>query len=126
LAPWRTLAQVRSLSSPGGFVVGSIPNIAHISVALELLKGNFDYRPLGLLDETHRRFFSKRGVIHLFERAGYWVSDIDRTYAAPHHMEIVQSLDAFSPELVRYVETQYDAFTEQSVVRANRVTESAH
>ena len=125
IAPWRTLAQVRSLIAPGGFVVASIPNITHISVALELLKGNFDYRPLGLLDETHRRFFSKRGVIHLFERAGYWVSDIDRTYAAPHHMEIVQSLDAFSPELVRYVESHDDAVTYQFVVRAKPFSESA-
>ncbi|TMD58681.1 MAG: glycosyltransferase [Chloroflexi bacterium] len=123
--PSRTLRQVRSLLGPDGFLVASIPNITHISVTLELLKGNFDYRPLGLLDETHRRFFSKRGVIHLFEQSGYWVSELDRTYAAPHRMEIAQPLNQFGPELARYVESQDEAVTYQFVLKALPCSESS-
>ncbi|HEV2018294.1 MAG TPA: glycosyltransferase [Gemmatimonadaceae bacterium] len=116
--PGRTLKQVRALLAPDGFVAASIPSITHVSVALELLRGNFDYRPLGLLDETHRRFFSKRGIVHLFERAGFRLDSIDRTSAAPHKMEIAQSLTEFGPELVRYVEENDEAVTYQYIVTA--------
>lgn len=116
--PGRTLKQVRSLLARDGFVAASIPSITHASVALELLKGNFDYRPLGLLDETHRRFFSKRGIVHLFEGAGFRLDAIDRTSAAPHKMEIAQSLTEFGPELLRYVEENDEAVTYQFIVTA--------
>lgn len=116
--PARTLFQVRSLLAPDGFVVASIPAITHVSVALELLKGNFDYRPLGLLDKTHARFFSKRGVIHLFERAGFWICELDRVYAAPHQMELAQPLTEFGPELLKYVSENDEAVTYQFIVKA--------
>ena len=41
-----------------GTVIASIPNIAHGSVRLALLAGEFRYRELGLLDNTHLRFFT--------------------------------------------------------------------
>jgi len=43
--PGKVLAATRPLLAEGGYVLASIPNIAHISVALELLNGRFDYGP---------------------------------------------------------------------------------
>ena len=53
------LACVERLAS-GGEVVLSIPNVAHVDLRLALLRGEFQYRPLGLLDESHLRFFTRR------------------------------------------------------------------
>ena len=45
--------------APGGYVVLSVPNVAHADVALALLDGRFRYTDTGLLDRTHLRFFTR-------------------------------------------------------------------
>jgi hypothetical protein len=55
-------------------VVASIPNIAHGSVRLALLGGEFRYRDAGLLDRTHLRFFTRESVHDLFEESGYTIT----------------------------------------------------
>jgi 2-polyprenyl-3-methyl-5-hydroxy-6-metoxy-1,4-benzoquinol methylase len=84
--PSIVLERIRPYLSRRGAVVASIPNIAHGSVRLALLAGEFRYRKLGLLDDTHLRFFTREGVQDMFEGAGYaimkWLAhrvDIDRT-----------------------------------------------
>ena len=57
--PWQILESVRNHLNPGGFVVASIPNIAHGAVRLSLLQGSFNYQQYGILDNTHIRFFTK-------------------------------------------------------------------
>ena len=76
--PWRVLRDTRPFLSPDGFVVISIPNVAHGNVRLSLLRGAFDYAPLGLLDDTHLRFFTLRSVRELCLRAGYHIDAIER------------------------------------------------
>jgi 2-polyprenyl-3-methyl-5-hydroxy-6-metoxy-1,4-benzoquinol methylase len=72
--PARTLQRVRPFLSESGAVVASIPNVAHGSVRLALLAGEFRYRDLGLLDKTHLRFFTREGVQDLFEESSYTVT----------------------------------------------------
>jgi O-antigen biosynthesis protein len=71
--PWRVLKEVKDILKPNGFVVASIPNIAHGDIRLALLQGDFDYAPLGVLDNTHLRFFTKKTVESLFEETGYLI-----------------------------------------------------
>ena len=84
--PGNLLRRLRSFLTDGGCVIASIPNIAHGSVRLALLAGEFRYRATGLLDETHLRFFTRESIRDLFEGAGYVVThwrrhrvDIPRT-----------------------------------------------
>lgn len=49
----------------------SIPNVSHLDVAAKLLIGRFDYLPIGLLDETHLRFFTDAGLHTTMTRAGW-------------------------------------------------------
>jgi O-antigen biosynthesis protein len=72
--PVAVLRRVQPFLAEGGAVVASIPNIAHISVRLALLSGEFRYRNLGLLDETHLRFFTRASIVDLFESTGFVVS----------------------------------------------------
>jgi len=81
--PQAVLEGVRGLIRSGGYEVVSIPNIAHVSVILELLSGQFTYRPLGILDNTHLRFFTRKSIEELFEKSGYLIRLIDRVKVPP-------------------------------------------
>lgn len=69
LDPWETLRRYRALLAPAGVVVASIPNIGHISVIMNLIRGRWEYGERGLLDSTHLRFFTRRSIIELFQQA---------------------------------------------------------
>jgi SAM-dependent methyltransferase len=72
--PWSALERARSLLSPAGAVVASIPNIRHLSVVWPLVvRGRWDYTDAGLLDRTHVRFFTRATMIDLFGETGYSV-----------------------------------------------------
>jgi O-antigen biosynthesis protein len=76
--PAAVLRRIRPLVAEGGAVVASIPNIAHGSVRLALLAGQFQYRERGLLDTSHVRFFTRDSVQDLFEATGYVITTWER------------------------------------------------
>jgi 2-polyprenyl-3-methyl-5-hydroxy-6-metoxy-1,4-benzoquinol methylase len=55
--------------SPGGCVVASVPNATHASVRAMLLEGRWDTCSHGILDHTHLKFFSRRGLVNLFSQS---------------------------------------------------------
>ncbi len=57
--PLQTLKNLKAFLKKDGCIVASIPNVMHISVIEELLKGNWEYKDAGILDRTHLRFFTK-------------------------------------------------------------------
>jgi 2-polyprenyl-3-methyl-5-hydroxy-6-metoxy-1,4-benzoquinol methylase len=72
--PAAVLKRLTSALSPGGSTIVSVPNVAHLSVAMPLiLKGQFDYVDAGILDKTHLRFFVRRSAVALLEDAGFVV-----------------------------------------------------
>lgn len=77
--PLAVLEAAQKLLKPGGFIYISTPNIAHISVRVELLEGNFDYESTGILDSTHLRFFTTKNIIKLFHDAGMEIIHRDAT-----------------------------------------------
>ena len=77
--PAKALKRVKSVLKPSGQVMASIPNVAHQSVRLQLLAGQWNYEEMGLLDKTHLRFFDYHGVVKLFESAGYFIKKIRHT-----------------------------------------------
>jgi len=58
---------------PGGSIVASVPNVAHLSVRQDLFAGDFDYQPYGIMDATHLRWFTKKSLHRFFERLGFQV-----------------------------------------------------
>ncbi len=65
------LEQCKQVVKPDGYLVVSLPNIANISVRLELLFGRFNYTERGILDKTHLRFFTRKTARRFLENAGY-------------------------------------------------------
>ncbi len=68
--PERLLRAARGLLKPGGRIVISVPNVANVTVRLQLLLGRFDYTERGILDRTHLRFFTRRTARALLSRCG--------------------------------------------------------
>jgi methionine biosynthesis protein MetW len=71
--PASLLQLIKAALAPNGKVVVSVPNVAHWSVRLSLLCGNFDYEPVGIMDATHIWWFTDKSIKKLFETAGYEV-----------------------------------------------------
>ena len=70
--PWRTLASVRSLLSPTGMVIASIPNLRQWRLIVKLALGRWDYATAaGTVQRGHLRFFTRATIIDMFLESGY-------------------------------------------------------
>lgn len=78
-APITALRRVKTVLNPGGFVLLSVPNVGFWPIVRDLLIGRFDYLPVGILCNTHLRFFTERSLMALLEDAGFRVVTIRRT-----------------------------------------------
>jgi 2-polyprenyl-3-methyl-5-hydroxy-6-metoxy-1,4-benzoquinol methylase len=71
--PWSFLTELRKLSTPGGHLLLSIPNIANWAIVADLLKGRFDYTYIGITCAGHLRFFTRRTIDEMLRIAGWSV-----------------------------------------------------
>lgn len=75
--PLFVLKKLKSWCKDDGYIICSIPNVAHIYVRLKLLFGKWDYEDIGLLDRTHLRFFTTGSAKKIIEDAGFKIEKID-------------------------------------------------
>ena len=68
--PEQALLHAKSLLSPTGVIVMSIPNVGHWSVVADLLEGRWDWAPAGIHCYTHVRFFTRRTIEDMLLRVG--------------------------------------------------------
>lgn len=76
--PIEALRRIRSVLRPGGYVLVSVPNIGFWPIVRDLLMGRFDYLPVGILCNTHLRFFTDRSLLAMLNEAGFTVVTIRR------------------------------------------------
>jgi 2-polyprenyl-3-methyl-5-hydroxy-6-metoxy-1,4-benzoquinol methylase len=70
--PERVLRRVHEMLAPGGTLIVSLPNVAHLSVSIPLLLfGRFQYADAGILDRTHLRFFVHSTAAALLRDCGF-------------------------------------------------------
>ena len=108
----QTLKRLKTFLRAEGYVVASIPNVAHGSVRLSLMQGRFQYRSLGLLDDTHLRFFTRESVEQLFKDAGFLITELRRTTRGIFDTEIEIDRELVPDEVRRLVEEDGYAGTE--------------
>lgn len=77
LDPIGALNKVKKSLKPGGRVVFSIPNMAHVGVRLTLLKGFFEYTPIGVLDRTHLHYYDEYEVKHIFAESKFEIKEVN-------------------------------------------------
>ena len=79
--PLRVLVELDRGLAPGGFVIISVPNVAHLWIRLLLLVGRFDYLDRGILDHSHLRFFTERSLRAMVADAGLEIARFTATPA---------------------------------------------
>ena len=66
------LEAIKFKLQPGGHIVGSIPNVRHITALFKLLIAkDWPYSESGILDRTHLRFFTQRSLMRTLRDHGY-------------------------------------------------------
>ena len=99
--PGRTLQLISNsgLLRDDGYLVVSIPNASHEGALAELISGQLTYRPTGLLDETHIRFFTLASFQRLAEANGFFIAQTERTIRRIEQTEFKSRLSDIPPEL---------------------------
>ena len=108
------------LLRPAGFVVISLPNIAHGDVRLALLDGRFDYSATGILDNTHTKFFTRSSLRRFVHDAGFAVAEMRRTSVGLFGTELGLDPEDFDSGIVERVLADPESTTYQFVVKAVR------
>ena len=91
--PWKVLSDCRRLLKDDGSILISIPNVAHNSVLINLLTDEFNYNPIGLLDNTHIRFFTYHSLKDMIAKAGLVTVSEQATYGRVGQIEIPGNYD---------------------------------
>jgi 2-polyprenyl-3-methyl-5-hydroxy-6-metoxy-1,4-benzoquinol methylase len=122
LHPDLVLLQFHNLLEKDGYIVLSIPNIAHGDVRLSLLQGHFKYRETGLLDQTHIRFFTRDTLELLLSRNGFETTETYGTTAELGTTEFGPVPSTVPSEAIDYVRADRDSNIYQFVVKARPKT----
>lgn len=123
--PGDLLAQLTGLLAPNGRVLASVPNVAYAGLIADLLAGEFRYRPEGLLDATHLRFFTLASLNRLLEEHGLRAVAVDAAMRDLRESEFTdRPLDALPPALTRALLGRPEALVYQFIVTAAAVSEA--
>ncbi len=122
--PLQVLTSALSALAPDGQVIISVPNVAHGSLRLALLQGRWEYRDTGLLDRTHKIFFTRQSIIELVAASGLSVTDLRATVLDPLDSEVEVDVERLPATFVDWVRSSDDSYYYQFVLRAGRANGS--
>lgn len=95
--PYIVLKEAVNLLKDNGSIIISIPNVSHNGVIIDLINNNFQYRDLGLLDNTHIRFFTSLTLTKMVSDAGLKVFKKMDSHCAVEHTELKNNFSMVSP-----------------------------
>ena len=116
--PELVLLQIHDLLTQDGYVVISLPNVAHGDVRLSLLTGTFDYSDTGLLDRTHLRFFTRSSIHTFLHQSHFQVDAIFGSTASIGTTEFGPPKAGVPAEAIEFVQKDPDALVYQFIVKA--------
>jgi O-antigen biosynthesis protein len=90
--PTALLTRLKSLLTPSGCLITSIPNMRHYTVILRLIRRGWAYDDMGHFDRTHLRFFSRQSMIALLASAGFTADTVQPRIVASQKMRLANSL----------------------------------
>jgi O-antigen biosynthesis protein len=96
------LRNCKKLLKQNGIIAASTPNIAHWTMRLSLLKGNFDYTEYGILDNTHLHFFTVKTFLQLFEKNNFAVKELLIDSVGGGYPRISRILAKWFPRIFAY------------------------
>ncbi|MSP38874.1 MAG: class I SAM-dependent methyltransferase [Deltaproteobacteria bacterium] len=121
--PAAVLGKLRDHLTATGYLVASVPNVAHASVRLALFNGEFNYNEEGLLDRTHLKFFTIDSLNALLRSAGFSIVELRRTRAGVFNTEVKLSIEKISAGLLRRLMRDAEATTYQFIFSAQPIAD---
>ena len=116
--PLAVLRVAKHKLKQSGFIVTSLPNVAHGDVRLSLLHGSFPYRETGLLDRTHIRFFTLQTIRELLYDAGLVVVDTKRVVMPLFQTELGLTREDYPEAVLDEIRADPESETYQYVMKA--------
>ena len=114
-SPQRLLTACKQLLKPDGRILVSVPNAGYCGLVAELIQGEFRYRPEGLLDSTHLRFYTRKSLARFFTDLGLDIVNIDVTQRTLLESEFNAAFDDFPPKVANHLLAMPDALTYQFI-----------
>lgn len=118
--PLASLRQAARKLKPTGFVVTSLPNVAHGDVRIALMNGKFPYNDFGLLDRTHVTFFTLESIRELLREAGLVPVETRRVVMPLFMSEIGVTREDVSHKALDELHTDPEVESYQFVMKAVR------
>lgn len=122
--PWACLRKIRKFLKPEGYLVISVPNVAHNALLAQLLSGRFPYQEKGLLDRTHLRFFTRLNLEDMLLSSGYLPARWERNTVAESATEFGFEWGKMPGQLRESLAGNPDGQTYQFIVQAYPSTET--
>lgn len=118
--PGDVLKNLRPFLKEDGYILASIPNVVHAGLILEMIHGRFDYRPYGLLDDTHIRFFTLKSIHRLFEQSDLEITQIDRALRSIDDSEFIDHTLSFEEKsIIKFIQENNPEWqTYQFIIKA--------
>lgn len=88
--PDEVLVALVARAKPGARFLLSTPNVAHLSVRLNLLQGRFDYVDSGILESTHLRFFTLPTFANVLRSAGLHIERVLLLNRVPSSNDLIE------------------------------------
>ena len=82
----------------GGKILISIPNVAHMDICTNIINRTFNYNKIGILDNTHLRFFTKSSFLEMIDginsvyNSNFAVRIIGKTIVNPPRIDLYPNL----------------------------------
>ncbi len=92
-----------------GCILTSIPNVMHVTVMEQLLKGRFEYQDTGLLDRSHIHFFTFYEILRLFQEESYNIEEMKTTTVMLNEddKELIRKLMKISENVEEHMYTTF-------------------
>lgn len=119
--PAKVLRQCRLLLKEDGFILVSVPNFGYKGVLHSLFSGKLEKRSHGIMDDTHRQFYTLDALLGLLGRGSFLLVDLDRTVKALEDSEFLADKLTVFPEICEAIEEGPEADTYQFIVKARPV-----
>ncbi len=116
--PWATLRSVRNFLDTDGYLVVSLPHMAHNAVIACLLQEDVEYNDWGLLDKTHIRFFGISNMQQLFNDSGFKIVEAEFIVLPPEQTELATHWRRLPDEVKRALLCNRFGSVYQIVVKA--------
>ncbi len=107
--PEAFLAQAKDYLKPGGYIIGTVQNLAHYGVMRSILGGNWLYASQNTVNTANRTFFTGDDIMQLFLKCGYINPYIFHWFSVPTEEEkaFIKQLCEAGREKSEYTYTTY-------------------